>query len=120
MLVSKVDSNGNEISGIRVPELAVPLGTYMGWNLRGAGHAVGELCISVGSAIPFAVSPSVKAPTDLRMTVEQLYAGRADYQTKFGAATDALVARGYLTAVDATYLYKAGAAQVSSALIPIP
>ncbi len=120
VLVPKVDGNGNEISGIRVPELAVPLGTYLGWNLRGSGHAAGEVCQFTGSAIPFATGAATKAATDPRTTLAALYASRADYQAKFGAAADVLVANGYLTALDATYVYKAGAASISPALIPAP
>ncbi len=120
VLVPKVDANGNETSGVLVPELAVPLATYMGWNLRGTGHSVGEACISTGSAIPFAVNPSTRAAGDSRRSLAELYSGRSDYQTKFGAAADALVARGYLTAVDATYAYKNGALAVSPTLIPNP
>ena len=120
VLVPKVDANGNETSGILVPELAVPLGTYAGWNLRAAGHAIGDGCSSSGSAIPFAVSGATKAAGDPRSTLADLYAGRADYQAKFAAATDALVSQGYLTSLDATNVYKAGAANVSTALIPNP
>src|SRR6516164_7965556 len=32
--VPKVDSDGNDIAGIRLPELTVPLATYTGWALR--------------------------------------------------------------------------------------
>ena len=31
--VSAVDADGNEIAGIRLPPIAVPLATYTGWNL---------------------------------------------------------------------------------------
>jgi len=120
VLVPKVDANGNETSGIKMPELAVPVATYTGWNLRGTGHAVGEGCSSTGSAIPFAVSPATKAASDPRTTLAQLYSGRADYQSKFGAAADALVAEGYLTGLDATNIYKAGSSSISTALIPAP
>ncbi|HEV7575775.1 MAG TPA: alpha/beta hydrolase domain-containing protein [Caldimonas sp.] len=120
LLVPKVDANGNETSGIRVPELTVPVATYMGWNLRGTGHAVGDGCSSTGSAIPFAANPATKAATDPRTTVASLYTGRGDYQTKFAAATDALVAQGFLTALDGTNVYKAGSANISAALIPAP
>jgi hypothetical protein len=120
VLVPKVDANGNETSGIRMPELSVPVATYMGWNLRGVGHAVGEGCSSTGSAIPLAVNSATKAAADPRTTLAALYSGRADYQTKFGAATDALVAQGFLTSLDATNVYKSGAATISSALIPAP
>ena len=118
--VPKVDANGNEIAGIRLPELAVPVATYTGWNPRALGHAKGESCSTAGAAIPFAVSPATRSAKDTRATLAQLYHGRADYQARFGAAADALVARGYLTALDASDLYKKGAAAISPALIPAP
>jgi len=31
-LVSAVDDDGNEISGVRLPDVSVPLATYTGWN----------------------------------------------------------------------------------------
>ena len=34
--VSAVDNDGNEVAGIRLPEVAVPLDTHTGWNLSGA------------------------------------------------------------------------------------
>ena len=119
LLVPKVDANGNEIGGIRMPELAAPLGTYTGWAIRSAGHAIGDGCGMSGSAIPFAVSPSSKAATDPRTTLAQLYTGRADYQARFGAAADALVRYGYLTPQDAASA-KAGAGNISPFLIPAP
>jgi hypothetical protein len=117
LLVPKVDSNGNETSGIVMPELAAPLGTYAGWNLRGNGHAVGEGCSSTGLAIPFAVNPAAKNPSDPRQTLTDLYSNRADYLAKFGAATDALVAAGLFTPVDAAN-WKNNATQLSTSLMP--
>ena len=35
-LVSAVDADGNEVGGIRLPAIAVPLATYTGWNVRHA------------------------------------------------------------------------------------
>src|SRR5262249_7437699 len=34
VVIPQVDRDGNETSGIRLPELVVPLATYTGWNLR--------------------------------------------------------------------------------------
>jgi hypothetical protein len=119
LLVPQVDANGNETSGILMPEVVAPLATYTAWNLRAAGHAKGEGCIFTGSAIPFATSPATKATTDPRTTLSQLYSGRADYQAKFAAAADALVADGLMGRVDAAGV-KAGAAAVSTTLIPAP
>ena len=33
-LVANVDDDCNEIGGIRLPDLTVPIATYTGWNLR--------------------------------------------------------------------------------------
>jgi hypothetical protein len=33
-LVPKVYSDGNELGGVRLPDVAVPLATYTGWNFR--------------------------------------------------------------------------------------
>ena len=32
--VPKTDSDGNEIAGVRLPDVTVPLATYTGWALR--------------------------------------------------------------------------------------
>ncbi|HVR50912.1 MAG TPA: alpha/beta hydrolase domain-containing protein, partial [Pseudorhodoferax sp.] len=119
VLVPRVDANGNELGGLRVPELAAPLATYTGWNVRGAGHAAGESCASSGSAIPLAASTAMRAAGDPRAALAELYGGRADYLAKFGAAVDALVAAGYYGALDAANA-KAAAAGVSAALLPAP
>ena len=92
VLVPKVDANGNETSGIKMPELNVPVATYMGWNLRGTGHAIGEGCSSTGSADSVRSQPATKAAQRSAHDAAALYSGRADYQGKFGAAADALVA----------------------------
>jgi hypothetical protein len=55
-LVPAVDADGNEIAGIRLPDIAVPRGTYTGWNLYRAPFPAGELGDLDGSFIPFAVT----------------------------------------------------------------
>ncbi len=93
ILIPQVDRDGNETSGIRLPELAVPLATYTGWNLRdpkiGAPEAIQSM---VGSFIPF---PRTKAEReqsgDSRLSIEERYSGRADYLTKIEAAAKPLV-----------------------------
>ena len=60
--VSAVDDDGNEVAGIRLPPIAVPLGTYTGWNVYRAQP--GELADRDGSLIPFArTAPSARRPT---------------------------------------------------------
>ena len=73
LLVPKVDADGNEIAGIRSPDVAVPLGTRTGWNIRGAGFAQGALMI-VGSFIPFAATAKERlAKGDPRLSLEERY-----------------------------------------------
>lgn len=120
VLVPKVDSNGNETAGIRVPEVVAPLATFMSWNIRAAGHANPEVCLYTGSTIPFAIDPTSRASTDPRSSLKDLYAGRADYVAKVGVAADSLVGQGFLTSVDAANAYKAPAALVSTTLISSP
>jgi hypothetical protein len=50
--VCTVDADGNEVVGVRLPPIAVPLGTYTGWNVYRAQPC--ELCDRDGSLIPFA------------------------------------------------------------------
>ena len=120
VMVPQVDANGNETSGVPVPEVVVPLASYTGWNLRAAGHAIGEGCVSAGATIPFAVSEGAKSGgVDSRSPLSSLYTGRSDYQAKVAAQVDALVGRGYLLPLDGD-AYKARAMTVSPNLIPNP
>ena len=54
IFVPKVDQDGNDVAGIRLPAIQVPVGTYTGWNLRPRGLAEDELSGLLGSYIPFA------------------------------------------------------------------
>jgi hypothetical protein len=60
--VCAVDADGNEIAGIRLPPIAVPLGTYTGWNVYRAQPC--ELCDRDGSFIPFARTRTERETTD--------------------------------------------------------
>ena len=54
LLVPQVDEDGNERAGIRLPEIAVPLATYTGWNFRKPEiGAPGELVPLLGASILF-------------------------------------------------------------------
>src|SRR5436309_2022409 len=54
MHVSAVDPDGNETAGLRLPPIAVPLGTHTGWNVYKAQPD--ELADRDGSFIAFARS----------------------------------------------------------------
>jgi hypothetical protein len=98
--VSAVDGDGNEIAGIRLPPIAVPLATYTGWNVYRAQP--GELCDRDGSRIPFARSRVEReAADDPRPSLEERYASRAAYVAEVKTAVAALVAERLLLPADA-------------------
>lgn len=92
VLVSKTDRDGNEIAGVRVPEIVAPLATYTSWNVRGAGHTPGEACLFFGSTLPFAATEAARrASGDPRLSLAERYSSKADYVSKVQAAAQALV-----------------------------
>jgi hypothetical protein len=108
-LVTKVDRDGNEIAGIRLPDIAVPVATYTGWNLYRAPYTDGELCDRDGSFLTFARTKSERAAKgDPRLSLEERYAGQADYAQQVLAAVTELVRQRLLLREDAeTYVLSA-------------
>jgi hypothetical protein len=102
LLVSQVDDDGNELAGIRLPEVAVPLATYTGWNFRnpeigGTSRLIGN----TGSYIPFARTRAEReARQDPRLSIEERHPSRAMYLERVRAATEALVRGRFLLAGD--------------------
>jgi len=57
VLVPSVNSDGNDLGGIQLPHVAVPLGTFTGWNYQLPVRSnLDYLSGLVGSFIPFKVS----------------------------------------------------------------
>ena len=103
--VSAVDADGNEIAGIRLPPIAVPLGTYTGWNVYRAQPC--ELCDRDGSLIRFARTRREReAIGDPRPSLEERYGTREAYAEKVKAAAAALVTDRLLLPSDAAAFVK--------------
>ncbi len=102
LLVPRVDADGNERSGIRVPEIAVPLATYTGWNFRAASVGMTtHLYPLIGSYIPFARTEAERNERkDPRLSVAERYSSRDAYMAKIREAADKLVKQRYLLAED--------------------
>lgn len=78
-LVPRTDADGNDIAGIRLPEIAVPLATYTGWGLR-AGPAANDGCDGFGQQIAFAQTKAERvASGDPRLSVEERYETQEGY-----------------------------------------
>ena len=101
-LVTRLDKDGNDLAGIRLPAVQVPLATYTGWNLWAEGFAEDELCGLFGSYIPFAVTKAEREKSgDPRLSIEERYKDHADYVRKVSHAARSLVEARYLLPEDA-------------------
>jgi hypothetical protein len=112
VLVPQVDADGNELAGVKMPEVAVPLATYTGWNLFNAESGpTGLLSSMQGSYIPLARTRAERERAgDPRRSIEERYQSRADYLDRVSAAARELVAQGYLLEADvAVIVQRAGA-----------
>lgn len=97
-LVPQVDSDGNDIAGIRLPEQAVPLGTYCDWAFRSEAIGAPDTLIAMaGSYIPFPRTRAEREKSgDPRLSIEERYTSRADYLHRVEEAANRLVADRYL------------------------
>ncbi len=98
--VPKTDKDGNDLAGIRLPELTVPLATYTGWGLR-SGVWANDGCEATGQYIPFAATAAARtAAQDPRPSVQERYPSFAFYKTKVVLAVDKLVRDRFLICDD--------------------
>ena len=111
-LLPAVNADGNETSGIVLPEVAVPLGTYTGWNLRSAQAGAETMLSSLeGMFIPFAKTKAERERTgDPRLSLEERYPTRAEYLIRLTEAANTLRADGLLLDEDVTRILERGAA----------
>jgi hypothetical protein len=111
-LVARVDADGNEVAGIRLPDIAVPLATYTGWNLYKAPFPEGELCDRTGSYAAFVTTRAEReAKGDPRLSLEERYGSHAKYVANVRAAAAELVKARLLLPEDAEWYGQAATAE---------
>jgi len=101
-LVPQVDADGNETSGIRLPELRVPLATYMGWNLRdpSVGSQTEQFPL-IGSMVAFPKTRAEREKSgDPRLSIEERYPSQQEYLSKIEAAARDLAKQRFLLEAD--------------------
>jgi len=106
ILVPQVDADGNELAGVKMPEISVPLATYTGWNLFNAASGPANLLSSMqGSYIPLPRTRADRERTsDPRLSIEERYRNREHYLSLVTAAATELVGQGYLLEEDVNTL----------------
>jgi hypothetical protein len=86
-LTPAVDEDGNEVGGIRHPDVSVPLATYTGWNPSAEDPRT--LVRALGSTIPFS-----------QEKVDERYPSREVFLTFIRTASEQLAAERYLLSED--------------------
>ncbi len=101
IFIPKVDVNGNDLAGVRLPDINVPIATYVGWNLGSEGYAKGSLCGAVGSYIPFAKTQLERMNTgDPRLSIQERYKNKQEYIKKIKMASEDLMNKRFLLQID--------------------
>jgi hypothetical protein len=101
-LVPKADADGFETVGIRTIDVAVPVGTNLGWNLRAAGHRGDDLCGLSGAFVPFAATKAERmGKGDPRLSLEERYHDHTGFVAAVEKAARQLVKERFLLEEDA-------------------
>jgi len=80
--VPTTDRDGNDIAGVRLVDVTVPLQTYTGWALR-AGPQANDGCEGSGQRIPFPRTKAERlASGDPRRSVEERYPTFRHYERR--------------------------------------
>jgi hypothetical protein len=110
VLVPQSDPDGNDLGGVRLPELQVPLVTYTGWNLRDPSIGAPEQRVSfLGSWIPLAkTAEERKKSGDPRPSVAERYSSQKEYMSKFEQAAKKLVEQRFLLQEDLPAILERG------------
>lgn len=120
VFVPKTDADGNDVAGIRTPDVSVPLATYSGWALRASpasetdGIKIVDGCDASGQRIPFARFKADRlAAGDPRRSLEERYPDHATYVNRVTQAAQQLEQERLLIDMDVqAYITAAQAAQV--------
>ena len=114
VFVPRTDADGNDVAGIRLPEIAVPVATYSGWNVRAVDFAGPDLCNATGQRIPFAETRRQRRATDdPRPSIEERYRTHAGYVARVTLAAGQLGAERLLLPEDVLrYVVVASASRI--------
>jgi hypothetical protein len=110
VLVPQTDADGNDVGGVRLPEVQVPLATYTGWNLRDPSIGAADLRLGMlGSFLPFARDVAEREKSgDPRLSIAERYGSREQYMGKFAEAAMKLIHDRFLLREDLAAVLERG------------
>lgn len=118
-LAPKVDADGNDLGGIRLPDITVPLGTHTGWAVR--SDVPGEMCGNLGQFIPFAKTKEQRNLThDPRPSLFERYPKPKIYVDQVTQAVKDLQTQRLLLEEDAAAYIADAQQKVADILAPPP
>jgi hypothetical protein len=107
VLVPQVNADGNDTAGVRLADVAVPLGTYTGWNMPVPQSTdlrlkdLGYLSGLIGGFEPFALTKEQREKNgDARLSIAERYRGRDDYLDRIKRAAENLVRQRFMRGED--------------------
>jgi hypothetical protein len=114
IFVSKVDQDGNEVAGIRLPPVEAPIATTTGWALRRAGLGENDGCEASGQHIAFKTTRAERqAAGDPRRSLEERYKNHEGYVAAVTKAAEKLEKQRFLLRADVQkYIEQARASDV--------
>jgi hypothetical protein len=114
IFVSKVDRDGNEVAGIRLPPVEAPIATTTGWALRREGFGRNDGCEASGQHIAFKTTKAEReAAGDPRLSLEERYQTHEGYVAAVRRAAEKLQKERFLLPADVDrYVQQAQASAV--------
>ena len=112
VLVPKTDTDGNDLAGIRIPDVAVPLATYTGWALRAFPAGGNDGCDAAGQKIDFLKTRAERlAAGDPRLSLEERYPSHDAYVGRVSESAAGLQRERLLLAEDVERFIRAATAR---------
>ena len=117
-LVSALDADGNELAGVRLPDVSVPVGTHAGWNPRDPVTGSPDQIVPMnGTTLLFAATKVEREQNnDPRPALQERYVDVDDYSNRVRDAAQELAEAGYLLTADVELVVEAALQRYHAAI----